>query len=333
MTYWNLSGLRVRLGQFDLAVRVLITGGFGFIGGRLAKHFSQAKHQVVLGSRYIKALPSWLPSAELARIEWYDEEALESCCTGVDVIIHAAGMNAQDCAADPVAALAFNGKATERLVQAAIKARVGHFIYLSTAHVYANPLVGTITEKTTTNNSHPYAASHLAGELSVINANKSGKIQGTVIRLSNAFGAPVHRNVNCWMLLVHDLCKQAVENRQLVLKSSGLQHRDFVPISYVCQVVGDLVTSNDQSKRWPIVNVGLGVSKSVLEMAVIIRQRCRLALGFDPALTYNNNSSKDESTRLFYMSDHFDLMKDAPRSQHTFIEIDRLLQFCQAEFL
>ena len=79
--------------------------------------------------------------------------------------------------------------------------------------------------------------------------------------------------------------------------------------------------------------MGSGVSKSVLEMAVIIRQRCRLALGFDPDLIYNNNSSKDDSTRLFYMSDHFDLMENAPRSQHTFIEIDSLLQFCQAKFL
>ena len=86
----------------------------------------------------------------------------------VDVVIHTAGMNAQECASDPEQALAFNGTVTADLVSSAVKQGVQKFIYLSTAHVYKEPLVGTISESSQTTNTHPYATSHLAGEIPVL---------------------------------------------------------------------------------------------------------------------------------------------------------------------
>ena len=155
MNCWNRYGSKVRRGRFSLAMRILITGGFGFVGGRLAVHLAQAGHQVLIGSRNESNPPDWLPQAEVAQIKCNDDCFIESSWEGVDVIIHAAGMNAQDCAADPVAALDVNGVATARLVEAASRAGVKKFIYLSTAHIYASLLVGTITEETLPRN--PYA--------------------------------------------------------------------------------------------------------------------------------------------------------------------------------
>ena len=86
-------------------MRILITGGFGFVGGRLAVHLAQAGHQIVLGSRNASSPPVWLPQAEVVQIVWEDDRTLERCCDGVDVVIQAAGMNAQECSADPVAAM------------------------------------------------------------------------------------------------------------------------------------------------------------------------------------------------------------------------------------
>ena len=174
MSYWNRSGLKVRRGRFSLTMRILITGGFGFVGGRLAVHLAQAGHQIVLGSRNASSPPIWLPQAEVVQIVWEDDRTLEHCCDGVDGVIQAAGMNEQDCAAGPVAALDFNGVATARLIEAASRAGVKKFIYLSTAHIYASPLVGTITEETFPRNLHPYATSHLAGEHAVLSASSRG---------------------------------------------------------------------------------------------------------------------------------------------------------------
>ena len=331
MSYWNLSGRRVRRGLFSLAMRILITGGFGFVGGRLAMHLAQAGHQIILGTRHSIASPDWLPKAEVAKIAWDDAVALERSCAGVDVIIQAAGMNAQDCAADPIAALAFNGLATARLVAAANLARVKKFIYLSTAHVYANPLVGTIAEETCPRNLHPYATSHLAGEQAVLSAHSRDELQGIVLRLSNAFGSPMHKEVNCWMLLVNDLCKQALETRKLVLHTSGLQHRDFVGLTEVCCVAEKLVDS-DQLEQANIFNVGAGISQSVLEMAKLIQQRCTEVLGFTPELQHKQSGADQQYATLIYRSDNLNTLGISWKSQTKTVEIDNLLLFCQSAF-
>ncbi len=310
-------------------MRILITGGHGFVGGRLGQHFHQVGHQIILGSRALTGRPDWLPHAEVAQIDWHDSRALEQICGGVDVVIQAAGMNAQDCAADPVAALEFNGLATARLLGAASRAGVKRFIYLSTAHVYASPLVGRITEDTCPRNLHPYATSHLAGENAVLSISQRGQIEGIVLRLSNAFGAPLHKDVNCWMLLVNDLCMQAVQNGKIVLRSSGLQQRDFIAMTEVCRVVEHLSCRDFDAPVPNVFNLGAGKSQSVLEMAQLIQRRCRRVLGFEPELQRPEMGADERHERLEYRTDRLAKM-DINVSLDNNNEIDSLLAYVQA---
>ena len=313
-------------------MRIFITGGFGFIGGRLAVHLSEAGHQIVLGSRKPISSVAWLPQAEVLQIEWDDYQALERSCNNVDLVIHAAGMNAQDCTSDPVGALVFNGVATTRLVAAASNAGVKRFIYISTAHVYASPLKGIITEETCPCNLHPYATSHLAGENVVLGASNRGQIDGIVLRLSNAFGAPVDKDVNCWMLLVNDLCRQAVQTRELMLQTNGLQLWDFIAQSDVCRVVNNLAVYNGASIQTSIFNLGTGVSSSVLSMAELIQKRCTQVLGFEPALKIAEGALNEKQLMLHYRTDKLDAIGIYTRSTGTTQEIDSLLRFCQTAF-
>lgn len=310
-------------------MRLLITGGFGYIGGRLAEHLQKAGHQIILGSRSSRDSPAWLPEAEVGHTDWSDNCALERICTGVDVVIQAAGMNAQDCAADPLAALEANGLATARLIAAASRSQVKRFIYLSTAHVYASPLEGTITEETCPRNLHPYSTSHLAGENAVLGACLRREIESVVLRLSNSFGAPTHMDANCWMLLVNDLCRQAVESGKVVLSSSGMQQRDFVPLARICRVV-ERLSSRDFTPPLPsIVNVGSGVSKSVLEMAELVRRRCSLTLGFHPEFRREEPSADERHGTLVFRSASLESL-DERMGDDTLAEIDGLLRFCLA---
>ena len=153
-------------------------------------------------------------------------------------------MNAQECSTAPVAALSFNGVATSRIVAAACRACVKQFIYLPTAHVYANPLIWTISEETCPCNLHPYATSHLAVEHAVSSANQYENIEGIVQSLSNAFDAPTHEYVNCWMLVVNDLCKQVVQKRKLMLQTSGHHQRDFIGLTFVCYIIEKIVINS-----------------------------------------------------------------------------------------
>jgi len=312
-------------------MRILITGGYGFIGGRLGQSLHHAGHQIILGSRNTNRPPDWLPQAEVVKTSWNDSDALGKNCAGVDVVIQAAGMNAQDCTADPVAALEFNGLATARLLGAASRAGVKRFIYLSTAHVYASPLVGSITEDTCPRNLHPYTTSHLAGENAVLGARQRGQIEGIVLRLSNAFGAPVHKDVNCWTLLVNDLCRQAVQSGKMVLHSSGLQQRDFIAMADVCHVVEHL-SNHDFDARCPgIFNVGSGVSQSVFQMAQLIQQRCKRVLGFVPELQRPRPEGDEKYGTLKYRPDR--LVKTGVNvNLYCTMETDGLLAFCQDSY-
>ena len=312
-------------------MRILITGGLGFVGGRLAAHLADAGHQIVLGSRKAINPSAWLPQAEVLQIEWDNCHALELSCNGVDIVIHAAGMNAQDCATDPVAALAFNGLATARLVSAAIRSGVKKFIYLSTAHVYASPLKGNITEATCPRNLHPYATSHLAGEQAILSASQLGQIKGIVLRLSNAFGVPMHKDVNCWMLLVNDLCRQAVTTRNLVLHSNGLQNRDFVAIDKVCCLVECLLAEAGTGMVPPIFNIGSGKSQSVLEMAQMVQIRCKHVLGYEPKLRRSIESSGAVLQPLDYIGGAINKVGLQLLTNPT-NEIDNLLRFCCSQF-
>jgi UDP-glucose 4-epimerase len=318
----------VRLGPFSFSMRILITGGLGFVGGRLAVGLAHAGHRVVLGSRNHVAPPAWLSQAEVVGIDWENPAELKRCCMGVDVVIQAAGMNAQECAADPVAALAFNGVATARLVAAASGAGVERIIYLSTAHVYASPLVGTITEETSPLNLHPYATSHLAGEQAVLRASQRGNIQGIVLRLSNAFGAPMNNNVNCWMLLVNDLCRQAVQTHKLILHSSGQQHRDFIAMNEVCRVVERLAVAKGNHSLTGIFNIGAGESQSVLSMAQTIQKRCMRVLGFEPELQCKQDVEEDFFVPFIYRTARLGALEIQLGTNENIAEIDGLLRYC-----
>jgi UDP-glucose 4-epimerase len=310
-----------------MTMRILITGGFGYVGGRIAAHMIQEGYQVIIGSRYSCKVPIWLPQSEVARIVWEDDNSLERCCDSVDVVIHAAGMNAHECSANPMAALQFNGLATARLVSAASQAGVQRFIYLSTAHVYASPLTGIITEETCTSNLHPYATSHLSGEHAVLFASQTGKIHGTVLRLSNAFGPPVLNDANCWMLLVNDLCKQAVETSKLVLQTNGLQKRDFVALKDVCRAIKHIITMRYEDYEFGLFNLASGVSITILEMAKRIAERSYVVLKLDPPIIRSHPYQEIDNSTLEIncsklINTRFTLMNDINN------EIDRTLEMC-----
>jgi UDP-glucose 4-epimerase len=313
-------------------MRILIAGGFGFVGGRLVEHLSAQGHQIVIGSRMLKAPHVKFHDVEIKKLEWNNENALSQICEGIDVVIHAAGMNAKECLEDPKGALSFTGNGTSRLANAACSAGVKKFIYLSTAHVYASPLVGSITEKSETLNAHAYAKSHLAGENSLLDIGKSAKMWTIVLRLSNTFGAPTHRSVNCWMLLVNDLCKQAVERKKLILTSDGLQLRDFISLQEVCRVIGKITVANEKFRAIQVFNLGSGSSKSVREMAILVQGRSGQVLGFEPELTFSRVGNSKTPAPLSYGVEKLSALNITVRDSSIDSEVDDLLRFCSINF-
>lgn len=310
-------------------VRILVTGGFGFVGGRLAQLLVQDGHVVVLGSRRAAEAPAWLPDSEVVQMDWLDAGQLRRVCDNVDAVAHLAGMNARECASNPGEALAFNGGATSRLVDAATSAGVERLLYLSTAHVYANPLVGVINEDTRTTSQHPYATSHLAGEIAVRDAHWLRQIEGIVVRLSNTVGAPTHSGVDCGSLLVNDLVRQAGETRAMTLRSTGTQRRDFVALSEACRAIAHLLELRSDLVGEGLFNVGGGWSPTVFEMTQRVADRFEKLQGVSISIPHAYGEVDQQPSMLVYERLRLIESGFAPSGAGAIDdEIDSLIRFC-----
>lgn len=237
-------------------MKILITGGFGYVGGRLARHLALSGHEIFIGSRTFQSKLSSLVKLSVIVMDWGDERSLLNACKNIDVIIHAAGMNAKECLENPELALEVNGVATESLVRAASKQLVSQFIYLSSAHVYTDNLSGVISEKHEITNLHPYATSQVVGEQATINGHSNVAMHTVVVRLANAIGAPLAKNVNCWMLVVNDLCKQAALDRRMVIRGPSSEVRNFITMTDVCMGLEFLLTNRQDLLDPLICNMG-----------------------------------------------------------------------------
>lgn len=311
-----------------MTLNVLITGGFGYVGGRVAAALGHVPDvHVVLGSRWPRTQPYWLPQASLAVTDWNEFKSLQNACAGVDMILHFAAMNEVNAERDPVLALEMNGVATARLVEAAKAEKVKRFLYLSTAHVYCSPLVGLIDETTLPRPRHPYATSHRAAEDIVLAAHDEGWFSGLVLRLSNGFGAPVHPQIDRWSLLVNDLCRQAVNGGTLRLRSSGLQRRDFVTLTDVSRAIIHLLQLPETLIGNGIFNIGGQWAATVLDMAILVAHRCEALLGFVPEIVRPLSRSDETVQPLDYRIDRllstgFKLLSNREE------EIDATLRMC-----
>jgi len=312
-------------------MKILITGGLGFIGGRLGIHLFENGHEIVLGTRKNINPPVWLPAASMKMMDWESNDSLNEACLDIDLVIHAAGMNASDCELNPVAALNFNGNATSKILTAAVSNGVKTFFYLSSVHVYSSPLQGIIDENTIPANPHPYATSHLEGEKYVREAKDKGLINSTVLRLSNTYGAPTSPGVNCWKLLVNDLCMQAIIFKQLRLSTSGKAQRNFITLSDVCTVIKEIIYKSESQILPLTLNIGNTHSSTVYEMAVLVQYRCEVILGFKPDILVNSDNSSQDNTSFDFKSLYYNLFENEIKNNIN-SEIDELIIFCKKYF-
>lgn len=267
--------------------KVLITGGFGYLGGRIAIYLArEAGYNVVLTSRNIKLPPSWLPEAEIFPYDLLDTTSLSNIIKEVEVIVHLAGMNENDCKLYPVEATIVNTLGTKNILNLAINNGVKKFIYFSTAHVYGSNLIGHITEEVAPNPINPYAISHFKAEDYVLNANEQKKIIGIVFRLSNGFGVPAYPEVNSWNLLVNNICRQIAESNKIVLRTNGMQKRDFITLEDVSRGVHHFLELSVSDSNVGLFNFGgNSPSMSIMELTMKIASSCNNILNFYPEIS------------------------------------------------
>jgi UDP-glucose 4-epimerase len=268
--------------------RILITGASGFLGEKIFETLSSlGKYEIILGARNVSKLKAHekFKSVETRKFDVSDSSTYVSAIAGINVIIHLAAMDYADCEKNPELARKVNVECLRDFTQSCSAADVEQFIYFSTFHVYGPEVSGLITEETPVNPVNTYSRTHYEAEQIVL-AEK--QFAGTVIRLSNAIGAPFYADSAAWKLVVNDLCRQAVVNKKMVLNSSGNQLRDFIPAGEIGNALEILIGKNETG----IFNLGSGISQSILEMTEKIKKSCDALFGFCPDLKTATQSNE-----------------------------------------
>jgi UDP-glucose 4-epimerase len=313
-------------------MKVLITDGFGYLGGRIAIHLGGVypkKDIRILSKAEGQKIPVWANGFDVTTGDFFNENSIKEACEGIDAIVHFAAMNEIESGKDPLRALRINGEGTLRLLDAAAKENVGRFVYFSSFHVYGLNAKGLITEGTVPEPVHPYAITHRVAEDYIRMSVKNNKIDGIALRLSNEFGYPSHPEVDRWSLAFNNFCLQAVLTGSIVLKTEGRAHRDFITVTDVSRCVEHILANEKAFTAGGIIyNLGGRCSFSIRDAAERVAGRAERLFGKRPEVVIEKGAPPGGSPETIdysidkITSTGFKLLSNVDE------EIDKTLSFC-----
>ncbi len=254
---------------------VAVTGAAGFVGGRLVQRLRAEGQEV---RPLVRRPTSWLPGARALDLAVASPAEVRGALEGCTAVVHLAGPNEVATARQPEQALAVTAATARRVATAAREVGCSRLVQLSTVHVYgaALELGGRVDEATLPQPRHPYAIGRLVGEHL---AAAEGPPAVVNLRLTNTVGAPAHPSVDRWTLVANELCAAAARGEPLVLRSSGLQWRDFCDLGEACGAIGAAAIGAVPAGTY---NLGSGRSRTVRDLAELIADLAAPLVGRRP---------------------------------------------------
>src|SRR3954451_2010891 len=248
-----------------MSLRVLVTGGSGFIGSHVVDALLERGHVPVNFDRVESPHHAW-GTAEHVRGDCTDVAALERAMARCDAVIHLAAMaDVNDVQADPTGADEMNARATAAVLEAARRAEIGRVVYGSTIWVYSDCPESDVDEKTRlAHPGHLYTATKLAGEMYCRSYAELYGVDYTILRFGIPYG-PRARDATVVAVFVG----KALAGDALTVAGSGAQSRQFV---YVRDLADGVVRALAPQARNRIYNLAGRRAVSVLEIARTVKE-------------------------------------------------------------
>jgi UDP-glucose 4-epimerase len=249
-------------------MRVVVTGGAGFIGGNLCRGLVATPgigSVVVLddlstGSRRnLEGVP-----VELVVGSILDADVLDDTVAGAQTVVHlAARPSVSRSLADPRHSHAVNATGTLEVLEAARRAGIPHVVVASSSSVYGGTTQLPKSEDLPTRPLSPYAASKLASESYALAHAHSFGMGVLALRFFNVFG-PLQTSGHAYAAVIPTFLDHALNDRPLPVHADGRQTRDFTYVGTVCSVLTQAVLSGTRHEG--PVNLAFGTRVSLLEL-------------------------------------------------------------------
>ena len=245
---------------------VLVTGGAGFVGSRLAETLAAHNDVRVLDNFSTGSRANLPPNVDLVEGDVREETTVYAAMDGVDVVYHQAGLVSVPESLDaPVASSDINVGGTVQVLDAARRhdARV---VLASSAAVYGDADVQPISEDAEKNPSSPYGADKLAADNYADVFADAYDLPVLTLRYFNVYGPgqnPEYSGV------IDAFLRRALADEPLVVHGDGEQTRDFVHLD---DVVRANLAAGVSTQTGQAFNVGSGSSVTIRRLAEMIRE-------------------------------------------------------------
>ena len=252
-------------------MRILVTGGAGFIGSHIAERYVRAGHGVrVLDDLSNGSLENMPEGVEFIEGDIRDPRACLHACDEAEVVFHEAALGSVPRSVeDPRTTVDVNVMGTLAMLEAARAAGVRRFVYAASSSAYGGAQ-GPLSEDRVPDPRSPYAASKLAAEHLCASFARTYGMRTVALRYFNVFG-PRQRPDGPYAAVVPRWASAMLDGRRPVVFGDGRQTRDFTFVDNV--VLANVLAAEadlEDSAFGRVYNVGCGASCTLLELAEAI---------------------------------------------------------------
>jgi UDP-glucose 4-epimerase len=275
-------------------MKVIVTGGAGFIGSNLVDGLIDDGHEVVIIDSMVNGLEENInPKAKMERCDIRDLN-MDEIFKGVDVVFHLAALaRVQPSIEDPLEFDSVNTYGTLNLLEHCRRNGVKRFVFSSSSSVYGDPpkrvLEGLegLCEVSPLNPISPYALQKLVGEQYCQLYSKIHQMDTICLRYFNVYGER-QRTDGAYKLVMGIFAEQKMNGEPLTIVGDGEQRRDF---TYVRDVVkANKLAAESEFEGHYVFNVGNGENRSVNEIAALFGgETAQLPQRIEPKVTLADN--------------------------------------------
>ncbi len=247
-------------------MRILVTGGAGFIGSNLSKRLVNDGHQVVVLDNLLrgnKLDKSTFDAIQFINGDVRDFETVNKAAFGCDVIFHFAAVLGVDIVADnPVETMDVEVIGTRNIVNAALSNNVQQVLYASTSGIYGHTsFENLLTEEILVDPKTSYAMAKRYNEIYLASHYEEKKINVISLRFFNVYG---HNQDN--RMVVPRFFEQAKNNEPITIFGTGKQTRDFTYIDDTVEacvrlmnIKGCHIVNIANENEWCVEDLGLKI--------------------------------------------------------------------------
>ena len=280
-------------------MKVLITGGAGYIGSHAALSFLDSGHSVSIIDNLVNGKKEIIPKkAKFYLSDISDKENIDIIIqeNRFDLVLHfAAYTSVKESVENPKKYFDNNFEKSKIFFDCCIKNGLRKIIYSSTAGVYGDISKNKILENEKVNPINPYSESKLNTEKYLIELNKKNNLNIVILRYFNAAGADVNLRSGLVVSpdnLIKAVCEYVTKKREKLIVNGdkfktkdGTTIRDYIHVSDLADmhriVSEDLL--KESSNGYKIFNCGYGKGHSILEvincMSKIINKEIHYTIG------------------------------------------------------